>query len=460
MDILIQAMTAKQSGDFTLAKQLLSQALIQNPRNEGAWMLMSEVVDDVKLKRNCLERVLSINPRNEAARLTLSKLNTSPLGPVIRGEREKPIETPNIEKTPPFTPPFTWDGEQNQFLALGDMTYPEEAGEKAAQPPETLPTFDWATDSAEPDKTIDKIFDAVSNPELASQPLPDTDLSWVDKSQLDEQTRSSIIEEFSEQATGFEEPTTPEVEPLPEEQPVIPEEFKVSAEPQLGLDAFTTVEESRADATEPDSLMWDNPKAKTDRLILLGNSSIIYANPKASDVPQILGLFAEKKVKRDLFGQDTHQIKLETIQRLSANPKKSNLKIDYKLDKRKLSHQLTFMNPQVRDEAMHAIHWRLGPGFSQDTQIFSFLDKYASPILMIVIIAALAWGLIRGIPLLKGLSLFQSGFLQVIVLSFEYIVNYVGAFNIMLVAIILGVLCLIWLIVNLGKPSNQVVVQR
>src|SRR5512137_2701770 len=124
-DLLIQAMSAKQNGDITLAKQLLSQAIIQDPRNEGAWMLMSELVDDVKLRRNCLERVLAINPENAAANIALTRLNTSPLGPVIRGERNKPLDAPKIEKTPPFTPPFTWSGDQEQYLALGDLTFPD-----------------------------------------------------------------------------------------------------------------------------------------------------------------------------------------------------------------------------------------------------------------------------------------------------------------------------------------------
>ncbi len=63
-DLLLQAVNARQNGNIALTKQLLAQALIQDPRNEGAWMLMYEVVDDVKLKRNCLERVLAINPDN------------------------------------------------------------------------------------------------------------------------------------------------------------------------------------------------------------------------------------------------------------------------------------------------------------------------------------------------------------------------------------------------------------
>ena len=67
LDLLQEATIAKQSGDTSLAKQLLSQALIQDPNNQDAWLLMSDVVTDVRLRRNCLERVLAINPGNIVA---------------------------------------------------------------------------------------------------------------------------------------------------------------------------------------------------------------------------------------------------------------------------------------------------------------------------------------------------------------------------------------------------------
>ncbi len=168
-DLLQEAIRAKESGDIARAKQLISQSLIQSPRNEAAWMLMSEVVEDVRLKRNCLERVLTINPNNNDASTILAKLNTSPLKPVTRGERDQPIEPPKIEKAPAFTPPFTWEGDQGQFQDMGDLNYPASQDE-SKQPQEETPTFDWANDSDQPDKTINKIFNAVSSPEMASQP--------------------------------------------------------------------------------------------------------------------------------------------------------------------------------------------------------------------------------------------------------------------------------------------------
>src|SRR4030043_1841047 len=216
-DLLQDALSAMKKGDITLAKQLLSQALIQDPNNETAWMLMSEVVEDVRLRRNCLERVLAINPNNTVASTALTKLNTSPLSPVTRGERDKPLNLPKLDKIPPFTPPFTWGSDQEQYLALGDLTYPDLPEEQSAQPIDTTPTFDWAHDSDEPDKTIDTLFYAVSNPELTSQPLPDTDLSWLDDNPTDALT-DTAPEVQGDGGVWWEELVSTEVTPLPEQQ--------------------------------------------------------------------------------------------------------------------------------------------------------------------------------------------------------------------------------------------------
>ncbi len=458
-DLLLQAMSAKQNGNIALTKQLLAQALIQNPRNEGAWMLMYEVVDDIKLKRNCLERVLAINPDNTAAGFALMKLDTSPLGPVLRGERYKSITPTKSGKTAPFTPPFTWTGDESQFQALGDMTFPDLTGEETNPAPEPPTTFDWASESGEPDKTINKIFDAVSNPELASQPLQDTDLSWLDKELASSQTEKPPVMEPETGSITEEKPT----ESIPDaslRQPVAePDDFTVSAEPELGMKAFAS-EDTKAELTEADSLLWDNPKAANDRIVILGNQSIIYANPSPSDIPHILGLFNEKKMVRDLLGQNAGIIKLDSIQRLSAIPKRSNLDIHYKQNEKLTTHQLIFKNRNERDEALSAVQLRLGADFTRHTHTYDFLDKILSPLLWIVLVVALGWLLIAGLPRLAAFTAFQSGILQLILINVQYYVDLIGTFNVLAIGIILVVLCLLWLVINLSKPSQQIIVER
>jgi len=458
-DLLIQAMTAKQSGDMTLAKQLLSQAIIQNPRNEGAWMLMSEVVEDIKLRRNCLERVLAINPDNAAANIALTRLNTSPLGPVIRGERNKPLDQPKIEKTPPFTPPFTWNGEPEQYLALGDLTFPDLTGDNVDQLPETPPTFDWATDSEEPEKTIQKLFDAVSNPELASEPPSDTDSSWLDNLR-EEQTGSITGDEPEIKSPTRDELVGAEVEESQEQQPENPDDFSVSAEPQLGMEAFASSDQTINPATESASLLWDNPKAPVDRMVILSHKSIIYANPISSDVPHIMGLFNENKMVRDLLGESAGVIKLESIQRLTINPKRANLRIDYQQNDKETTHELIFSSPQVRDDALTALRFRLVSDFKQTNRNVSLGDKILSPLLVMILVALLVWGLIGGVPLLSTSPIFQSGTLQIILSGLQQWITTSGAFYLILLAGLIGLVCVLWMVNNLKKPSNLMILER
>ena len=370
------------------------------------------------------------------------KLDTSPLGPVVRGERYKPVIPPKIEKAPPFTPPFTWTGDEAQFQALGDMTYPDLEGEAVNQLPETPTTFDWAVESAEPDKTINKIFDAVSNPELAAEPLTDSDLSW-----LDDPVKVAAV--AAESSPGSESDARLN-EPL--------DETPESRTGQPANPAPDIMENTELIESEP--LLWDNPKAKSDRIIILGNKSIIYASPAESDMPHILGLFNEKKMMRDLLGENAGTIKLESIQRLTVNPKRTNLDIDYKADEKAARHQLNFISPQVRDKALDSMQERLGAGFTRVTRKFSLIDKILIPLLIIVLVAVIGWVLIAGLSYLEGVPAFQSGLLQLILVNVQYYVNLIGPSYILMIAVVLIALCLVWLLINLSRPSSLVIVER
>lgn len=475
-DLLIQAMSAKQQGDLGLAKQLLSQAIVQDPNNEAAWMLMAEVVDDVKLRRNCLERVLAINPDNEAASMALTKLNTSPLEPIVRGEREKPIDTPNIEKIPPFTPPFTWSGDPEQFLALGDLTFPDIPPEEEQTIPETTPTFDWANESEEPDETIDKIFNAVSKPELASEPPPSTkEKDWLEDLRPKDENEStseeqqdvedpwlkelvgSEVAEEAERSEGAEGSVAQEAQvPLT----TSPTDFSVSSEPEWGMAAFTPTDQPPPSDEEQDSLLWDNPRAKNDRLIILSHRSLIFANPPEANIPQILSLFNENKMVRDLLGDEARMIRLDSIERVSADPNTSNLIIDFNLDEKDLSHEFIFSSPQVRDEAMTALRFRLGAGFNQSHRSISLEDKIMSPLAILFLVVILTVALLVGVPMLSTLPGFEGGPLEAITASVQGMIDTIRPITIILIAVLIGAACIYWLIRNLRKPSDLLILKR
>ncbi len=467
-DLLLQAMNARQRGDIKQTKQILAQALIQDPHNESAWMMMSEVVDDIKLKRTCLQKVLLINPENSAANLALMKLDTAPLGPIERGERNKPLVPPKITKAPPFTPPFTWSGDDAQFQALGEMTYPNMPEEELNKPTEQTATFDWAAESSEPDKTIDRIFEAVSNPEVAVDLPPNPVLSWMEGEPAPE---PGVVEALFQVPA---EPGEPEAgieaggQEAPDAQPPAPAEEPAQAEPQAEAEAAAAEVETgpepvreidQAEPLESEPLLWDNPKAKLDRLVIMGSTYIIFANPTESDMPHILGLFNEKKMLRDLLGNNAGTIKMETIKRVTINPKRADLRVEYRQDGKKVSHPLTFSSPQVRDEALEAIQQRLGTSYTRRIKTYNKFQRVFLPLLVITLIMLVGWFLISGVGLLENLAAFQTGAVQSILSSLRYFVDLVTPFNILLTGLAGILVCLIWLIVNLTKPAELVIVE-
>ena len=69
-----RGIAAVNIGDPQRGRELLRQALLENPQNELAWFWMSVVVDDPEQQRACLQRVLEINPENQVARTRLAAL--------------------------------------------------------------------------------------------------------------------------------------------------------------------------------------------------------------------------------------------------------------------------------------------------------------------------------------------------------------------------------------------------
>jgi hypothetical protein len=448
-DLVLEAMQARQKGDILGTRQLLAQALVQDPHNEAAWMMMSEVVDDVKLKRSCLQRVLLINSGNQAAQLALAKLDTSPLSAVVRGERYKPLIPPRDAKTPPFTPPFTWTAEDTGMESGGDLTYPDLTGEHVNQPAPPPARFDWASESAEPDKTFERIFNRVSNPDQALQPLPDTDLEW-----LEGHSRDSSGHELTEQEKQDRlldvlvgNTTAAAIEP----PSISPESLPAQAEPSA---------QELVPVEEPEPLLWHNPKAHIDRLVILGVSSLIIANPLESDIPHILGLFKEKKMLRDLLGENAGTIKLSSITRLEANPARSLLKISYWQEGAIVSIPLAFTDPPTLDEVLSALQNRLGDGFTRREQIRSLKAKLLGPLVSLLVFGGLTWLLVAGLPLLSQLSFFQNGNLPQVLVSLQNFVSQVGGFTILLIGLILVLICLIWLVVNLFKPARLIILEQ
>jgi hypothetical protein len=194
-------------------------------------------------------------------------------------------------------------------------------------------------------------------------------------------------------------------------------------------------------------------------LFILGVSSIIYANPLESDMPHIMGLFEEKKMLRDHLGENAGTIKLENIERLIANPARAELTIKYR-EEIVTTHKFVFASPAVRDEALTALEQRLGEAYTRRTHSFSMKKKILPPVVCILLIAGLEWLILGGTPLLSQVTFFQTGLLQLILYNIQYYINLIGALNILMIGVILVLLCLVWLVVNLSKPTELIIIER
>ena len=73
--LLAEGMAAAKAGDRARARELLTQVITINTRNELAWLWMSGILETPAQRRDCLVRVLIINPSNEVAQRGLAALD-------------------------------------------------------------------------------------------------------------------------------------------------------------------------------------------------------------------------------------------------------------------------------------------------------------------------------------------------------------------------------------------------
>jgi len=88
-EYLKQAIEAIKSGDKVTGKRLLIDEVIRtNPRNEHAWLWMTQVAEADEDRMNYLRHVLKINPNNEAAQRGLAALEQK------QAQKPKPVIPP------------------------------------------------------------------------------------------------------------------------------------------------------------------------------------------------------------------------------------------------------------------------------------------------------------------------------------------------------------------------------
>ena len=70
-----QGIAAMKAGDKAKAREILQQAVEENPENAKAWYVLAGAQTDLAARRQALEKVLELKPDNQQAQEQLDKLN-------------------------------------------------------------------------------------------------------------------------------------------------------------------------------------------------------------------------------------------------------------------------------------------------------------------------------------------------------------------------------------------------
>ena len=109
-ELIEQGMTAMKAGDNDRARDLLQQAVEQDPDNARAWyMLAGAHSDDMAKRRYALEKVLELKPDNEKAKAQLARINQAVATPGTDVPPSAPVEATEAPMEDP-TPVDTSDG--------------------------------------------------------------------------------------------------------------------------------------------------------------------------------------------------------------------------------------------------------------------------------------------------------------------------------------------------------------
>lgn len=129
-ELLQRGMKAAKARQVAEALGLLKQLVELEPRNEMAWLWLSEVVGTDEHRIVCLENVLAINPDNQAAQkgLAFLKRRAAATKPLPEGAEEpalkmttpttaspEPAESPAVRPQEPTTAPRPWRAEPKSF---------------------------------------------------------------------------------------------------------------------------------------------------------------------------------------------------------------------------------------------------------------------------------------------------------------------------------------------------------
>lgn len=103
-EMVAQAKTAYRAGQKAAARDLLLQAVQQDPNHQDAWLWLSGMVETLEDQQICLENVLALNPTHERARKGLAAVERK----LAERAAQQPAPPPPPPPKPDPEPPMDW----------------------------------------------------------------------------------------------------------------------------------------------------------------------------------------------------------------------------------------------------------------------------------------------------------------------------------------------------------------
>ena len=93
--LYVRASEAAGRGDKLTAKNLLDELMLNDPNNEQAWLLLSDLVEDLNEVADCLQHALAINPQDQVARQKYEEAKKK-----IAADANARLDLDNLDLTP------------------------------------------------------------------------------------------------------------------------------------------------------------------------------------------------------------------------------------------------------------------------------------------------------------------------------------------------------------------------
>lgn len=116
-EMVKKAIAAYKAGKKSQARDLLTQVVDVDERNEQGWLYLSLVVDSLEEQELCLENVLSINPTNAQARKAIEVIRKKQGKPPLGDQH--PAGGGKVASTPPAPTNDPWDSTDTAWGDLG-----------------------------------------------------------------------------------------------------------------------------------------------------------------------------------------------------------------------------------------------------------------------------------------------------------------------------------------------------